>query len=339
MSKELLSGTPLKWVGGKSRIMNTLKAHLPEADCLVEPFVGGASVFMNTSYSRYILGDSNGALINFCRAARDNTDCLINEAKDLFLEHNNRTDYLAIRNTFNAENHAFLSTGISDRRELRLAAMFLYLNRHCFNGLYRVNEKGDFNVPFGGYRAPYFPEREIRAFADKANSTRTLLVHGDFQKTLNTASHLFSIGSTLCVYCDPPYLSFSGRDNFTAYEKPFTKDEHVRLRAALDRLSQETGGMTSITISGSDTPEARRIYQGYRMNRIQAPRSVGAKTRKPAPEVIATLRQCDACGRHGGGYCPDCGTVTGDTTYSAMFTSSTAEQPLMPYSVNCYRTE
>ncbi|EOX1055358.1 DNA adenine methylase, partial [Escherichia coli] len=186
MSKELLSGTPLKWVGGKSRIMNTLKAHLPEADCLVEPFVGGASVFMNTSYKRYILGDSNGALINFWRAARDNTDSLIDEAKTLFLNHNNRGDYLIIRETFNAENHAFLSsrTGISDRRELRLAAMFLYLNRHCFNGLYRVNGKGDFNVPFGGYRKPYFPEREIRAFADKANSTQTLLIHADFKDTL-----------------------------------------------------------------------------------------------------------------------------------------------------------
>ncbi|ELS5572946.1 Dam family site-specific DNA-(adenine-N6)-methyltransferase, partial [Escherichia coli] len=194
MSEKLLSGTPLKWVGGKNRIMDTLKAHLPEADCLVEPFVGGASVFMNTRYSRCILGDSNGALINFWRAARDNTDSLIDEAKDLFLEHNNRADYLAIRNTFNAENHAFLSTGISDRRKLRLAAMFLYLNRHCFNGLFRVNGKGDFNVPFGSYSKHYFPEREIRAFADKANSTRTLLVHGDFRKTLSCASHLFSMG-------------------------------------------------------------------------------------------------------------------------------------------------
>ncbi len=322
MSEKLLSGTPLKWVGGKNRIMDTLKAHLPEADCLVEPFVGGASVFMNTRYSRCILGDSNGALINFWRAARDNTDSLIDEAKDLFLEHNNRADYLAIRNTFNAENHAFLSTGISDRRKLRLAAMFLYLNRHCFNGLFRVNGKGDFNVPFGSYSKHYFPEREIRAFADKANSTRTLLVHGDFRKTLSCASHLFSMGNTICVYCDPPYLPFSGRDNFTAYGKPFTKDDHIRLRAALDRLSQETGGMTSITISNSDTPETRRIYQGYRMNCIQAPRSVGARTSEPAMEVIATLKQCDTCGRHGGGWCPDCGPATGDATYSAMFTSA-----------------
>lgn len=321
MSKELLSGTPLVWVGGKARIMNTLKAHLPEADCLVEPFVGGASVFMNTSYNRYILGDSNGALINFYREAKNNTDCLIDEAKALFLNHNNRGDYLTIRETFNAENHAFLSsrTGISDRRKLRLAAMFLYLNRHSFNGLFRVNGKGDFNVPFGGSRKPYFPEREIRAFADKANSTRTLLIHADFRNTLNSASHLFSTGNTLCVYCDPPYLRFSGRDNFTAYGKPFDEGEHVRLRAALDRLSQETGGMTSITISNSDTPETRRIYQGYRMNCIQAPRSVGARTSEPAPEVIATLKKCGTCGRHGGGYCPDCGPVTGDETYSAMF--------------------
>ncbi|VTM62686.1 DNA adenine methylase from prophage [Escherichia coli] len=101
-------------------------------------------------------------------------------------------------------------------------------------------------MPFGCYRKPYFPEREIRAFADKANSTRTLLIHADFKDTLNSASHLFGMGNTLCVYCDPPYLRFSGRDNFTAYGKPFDEDEHVRLRAALDRLSQETGGMTSI---------------------------------------------------------------------------------------------
>ncbi|EHS1707994.1 Dam family site-specific DNA-(adenine-N6)-methyltransferase [Escherichia coli] len=321
MSKELLSGTPLVWVGGKSRIMNTLKAHLPEADCLVEPFVGGASVFMNTSYKRYILGDSNGALINFYREAKNNTKNLINEAVPLFVNHNNRGDYLAIRETFNRENHAFLNskTETSDRRKLRLAAMFLYLNRHCFNGLFRVNGKGDFNVPFGYRRKPYFPYHEIRAFAEKANSTDTWLVHGDFRDTLRIAGFFFAKGNTLCVYCDPPYLRFSGKDNFTAYGKPFVERNHIRLRAALDRLSQETGGMTSITISNSDTPETRRIYRGYRMNCIQAPRSVGARTSEPAPEVIATLKQCDTCGRHGGGYCPDCGPVTGDETYSAMF--------------------
>lgn len=197
--------------------------------------------------------------------------------------------------------------------------MFLYLNRHCFNGLFRVNGKGDFNVPCGSCRKHYFPYQEIRAFAEKANSTETWLIHGDFRSTLRAARFFFAKGHTLCVYCDPPYLRFSGKDNFTAYGKPFDEHEHVRLRAALDRLSQETGGMTSITISNSDTPETRRIYRGYRMNCIQAPRSVGARTSEPAPEVIATLKQCDTCGRHGGGYCPDCGPVTGDETYSAMF--------------------
>src|SRR5476649_809022 len=179
--------TILKWAGSKSRIMGTLITHLPAGKRLVEPFAGSCAVMMNTDYPEYLLADINPDLINLYRAIQRDADMFIDAAKRYFFGCNDDINYYDIRRLFNAETSAF-------QRSL----YFLYLNRHCFNGLCRYNREGKFNVPFGKYKHPYFPEQEIRAFAEK--SQRATFLCCSFSESLN----LVRTGDV--VYCDPPYL-------------------------------------------------------------------------------------------------------------------------------------
>jgi DNA adenine methylase len=105
---------------------------------------------------------------------------------------------------------------------LLYAALFLYLNRHCFNGVYRVNQKGDHNVPFGKYAAPYFPADEMRRFAEKANDTKAVFIDGDFR----TPSLTLCNWRMTRLFTATPYIPASKTANFTAYGKPFTLDDH-----------------------------------------------------------------------------------------------------------------
>ncbi|HBW9710355.1 TPA: Dam family site-specific DNA-(adenine-N6)-methyltransferase [Klebsiella pneumoniae] len=300
--------SPVKWAGGKTRVMPELLKHIPKADCLIEPFVGSGTVFMNTEYRRYALCDSNSALINFFITLRDNTENLIASAKSMFKHGNNEETYYSERAFFNSLKRE----GLSDSSVLR-AALFLYLNRHCFNGLYRENADGGFNVPFGRYKSPYFPEAEMRLFAEKARDTDALFLCDDFRSSIPyvAKSHPDSV-----IYCDPPYIPASKTANFTAYGKPFTLDDHRALVTTLLDAHRQHG--TRSVISNSDTPETREIYSPFKLHAFSVRRSVSAKSRDMAGEVVGVLRVCDCCGRSGGGHCPDCGPVMGSHTYNAM---------------------
>ena len=190
--------SPIKWAGGKTRVMPELLKHLPKADCLIDPFVGSGTVFMNTEYRRYVLCDSNRALIHFFSVLTRFTNELIDVARSFFTDGNFSEDYYACRDGFN-----FISKNqvIGSARKIQWAAMFLYLNRHGFNGLYRVNQKGEFNVPFGKYAAPYFPEKEMRLFAEKANDTKAIFLHADFRHSIPDVTQLVY---DAVIYCDPP---------------------------------------------------------------------------------------------------------------------------------------
>lgn len=302
--------SPIKWAGGKTRVMPDLLKRLPKADCLIEPFVGSGTVFMNTEYRRYVLCDSNLELINFFRVLTARTDDLIELARRAFADGNNPRTYAWRRKVY---NQYIKYAAHNDDKALRIAALFLYLNRHGFNGLYRVNQKGEFNVPFGKYAAPYFPEKEMRLFAEKANDTKAIFLHADFRHSI---PDVMQLAYDAVIYCDPPYIPASKTANFTAYGKPFTLDDHRALVATLLEVNRQHG--TRSVISNSDTPETREIYSAFKLHALSVRRSVSAKTRDMAGEVIGVLRVCDCCGRSGGGCCPDCGPVMGNSTYNAM---------------------
>ena len=289
---------PIKWAGGKTRVMPQLLKHLPKADCLIEPFVGSGTVFMNTEYRRYVLCDSNRALINFFLALRDDTERLIAIAKNLFRNGNNEDSYYEERKLF---NHLSWDDECADNYVVRWAASFLYLNRHCFNGLYRTNRDGGFNVSFGSYKAPYFPEAEMHLFAEKARDTKALFICNDFRTSIPYIAK--NIPDSV-IYCDPPYIPASETANFTAYGKPFALDDHRSLVRHLLHVNHLHG--TRAVISNSDTPETREIYSAFNLHAFSVRRSVSAKSRDMVGEVIGVLRVCDYCGRAGGGCCPEC---------------------------------
>ncbi|MDM3162695.1 Dam family site-specific DNA-(adenine-N6)-methyltransferase [Citrobacter sp. Cf118] len=302
--------SPIKWAGGKARVMPQLLKHLPKADYLIEPFVGSGTVFLNTDYRRYILCDSNRALINFFRVVTTDTERLINITSSMFHGDNTEDRYYARRTLFNSMQWS--DTSRPDQA-LLYAALFLYLNRHGFNGLYRTNLRGEFNVPFGKYAAPYFPEKEMRLFAEKASDTKAVFVHSDFRQSI---PDVMQLAHDAVIYCDPPYIPASDTANFTAYGKPFTLDDHRALVAALVAVNRQYA--TRSIISNSDTPDTREIYSAFNLHSLSVRRSVSAKSRDMAGEVIGVLRVCDGCGRSGGGNCPDCGPVVGNSTYGAM---------------------
>lgn len=287
--------SPIKWAGGKTRVMPQLLKHLPKADCLIEPFVGSGTVFMNTEYRRYVLCDSNRGLINFFRVLTSDTERLIGTARGMFLNGNNEERYYDRRELFNTMQWS--DTGKPDTA-LLYAALFLYLNRHSFNGPYRVNQKGEHNVPFGKYAAPYFPADEMRSFAEKANDTKAVFIDGDFRHTIPDVVQLVY---DAVIYCDPPYIPASETANFTAYGKPFTLDAHRALVSTLLDAHLQHGARS--VISNSDTPETREIYSAFNLHAFSVRRSVSAKSRDMAGEVIGVLpdsvdcytRSCASC--------------------------------------------
>lgn len=275
----------VKWAGGKSRVLPDLLPHLPKAHCLVEPFVGGASVFLNTDYRRYVLGDINADLIALYRHVKNDTEAVITMARHFFETGNSLEAYATYRDIFNL-------TPASIYR----AALFLYLNRHGYNGLCRYNQNGRYNVPYGKYKAPYFPELEIRQFAEKANDTKALFLCCSFKNTLNVVSN------DSVIYCDPPYLPDNDTADFTQYyTRPFTPDDHQQLVNSL--LDAHRKYHVPIVVSNSDTPATREIYKSFRLSEINVMRSISADSnnRKTAKEVIGIMSP-----------------VIGDATYNTM---------------------
>jgi DNA adenine methylase len=250
--------------------MDALRQHLPDGNRLIEPFAGSASVFLNTNYNSYLLADINPDLIGLFNAIKNQPNLLTGAARVYFSDWNNEEKYYSARNGFNAANDDFIR-----------AVMFLYLNRHCYNGLCRYNLSGEFNAPYGKYKAPYFPEDEIRQFAEKARNAVFLCL--DFEETIEMA------GTGDVIYCDPPYIPASSTANFTKYHTAgFTPEDHSRMIAALHAAVVRG---SQVVVSNAAIAANIYKYSGFTAHHITAPRSVSCKgnKRQAAGEIIATL--------------------------------------------------
>lgn len=259
----------LKWAGGKYNLVQQLQQHLPEADCLVEPFVGAGSVFLNTHYPRYRLNDINADLIELYKILQSDAERYIADVRTLFVASSNtRTSYLSLRQQFNESQDTY-----------QRALMFLYLNRHGYNGLCRYNLSGKFNVPFGSYKKPYFPEAELYYFAEKAQYAEfSCYSYQDVFQHLQPGQ---------VVYCDPPYVPLSKTASFTSYARQgFTLDDQAQL-ALLAENAQQNG--CSVLISNHDTTWTRKIYHQAELHSIEVARSISqnGKNRSKVAEVFA----------------------------------------------------
>ena len=231
----------LKWAGGKYRIVDRIKEVLPEGERLVEPFVGSGTVFLNTDFPQYLLADINNDLIVLYRVLQERGSHFIDYCESFFSPKSNSKDkYYEHRETFNKTSDPILKS-----------ALFLYLNRHCFNGLCRYNSKGEFNVPFGRYKRPYFPRREMKFFYEKSQVATFVCV--DFESVMG------SLVPGDVVYCDPPYVPLSDTANFTSYSAgKFNSEQQAKLARLAEELAQKG---IPVIISNHETTFTKSEYE------------------------------------------------------------------------------
>ncbi|HFV0203523.1 TPA: Dam family site-specific DNA-(adenine-N6)-methyltransferase [Escherichia coli] len=262
-----------KWAGGKFGVLEQIFRYLPEGKRLIEPFVGGGAVFMNAGYQENLLNDVNADLINFYKTLQREAHSLITLAHRFFQGYNTQEGYLAVRNAFNKQVYD----------DLHRAAAFLFLNRHCFNGLTRYNQAGEFNVGYGKYKTPYFPLQEMEAFLGAEG--RSEFVCGDFAAVIEAA------GEGDVIFCDPPYEPLPNTEGFTNYSGHDFKFEEQKRLVSLLTDAHRRGAKVLITNSGA--PNIRELYHdsGFRVEPLFARRSVSCKgdTRGVAHDVIAIL--------------------------------------------------
>jgi DNA adenine methylase len=247
----------LKWVGGKSRLLPQLTPLLPagvERIRHVEPFLGRGAMFFARRPRSALLSDSNPQLCATYRAVRDQLGQVIGELRALAQRHSVE-HYYAIRDRYNARADS----------AAELAAMFVYLNKTCFNGLQCMNRRGEFNVAAGRYETPRIVD-EALLYAASCELQSVELVCADFEMLVDRAQ------SGDFVYLDPPYEPVSATANFTAYSQArFDRDDQVRLRSVFEALNRRG---CKLMLNNSDVPFVRELYAQFRADRVKARRAI-----------------------------------------------------------------
>ncbi|AEW06909.1 DNA adenine methylase Dam [Sulfobacillus acidophilus DSM 10332] len=261
----------LKWAGGKMRLVPLIRQHLPPGRRLVEPFAGSAAVWLNCDYPQALIGDINPDLIRLYRVLKEAGEEFIAYCRSFFVPANNTPEaYYALREMFN-----------QSRDPWQRSALFLYLNRHGYNGLCRYNQAGRFNVPFGQYRRPYFPETEMRTFWQKAQGAE--FVSTDFRQMF------LQLEPGDVVYCDPPYVPLSATASFTGYTADgFGAGDQVALAEWAKTLAARG---IPVVISNHATQWTHSLYDGARQVRVPVSRPIScrASARGPVTEVVAVF--------------------------------------------------
>ncbi|MDH5572619.1 MAG: Dam family site-specific DNA-(adenine-N6)-methyltransferase [Gammaproteobacteria bacterium] len=259
----------LKWAGNKYRIIDRIKKLLPTGKRLIEPFVGSAAVFLNTDYPSYLLCDNNPDLINLYNLLKKDGDKFIRYCQPYFNgQYNNAESYYALRDKFNTSKNL-----------RQKAALFIYLNRHGYNGLCRYNQSGGYNVPFGRYVHPYFPAKEMRAFHHKAQNAEFKIC--PFEDTINNAQK----GDV--IYCDPPYAPLTSSADFTNYSPG---GFNIEQQTKLAQLAQYTATKNiPVLLSNHDTDFTRKVYKQANKQYFNVRRyiSCNGEKRDHAGEILA----------------------------------------------------
>ena len=273
MKKNKLVAPVLKWVGGKRQLIETFLPLLPQRiTSYCEPFVGGGALLFHLQPKMAYINDINTDLICVYRVIRDSVSELIEELK----KYKNEADFFYSVRDWDRDMKKYSSLS-----EVEKAARILYLNKTCYNGLYRVNNAGEFNSPFGNYRNPNIVnEPVLRAVSSYFNSATVYFSSMDY------AEVLAEIKKSTFVYLDPPYDPISETSNFTGYSKGgFSKEDQIRLRQSCDELNKRN---IKFMLSNSATPFIMEQYSKYNITVVQAKRainSIGSK-RGDVDEVV-----------------------------------------------------
>ena len=282
-SKSITLKPFVKWVGGKSQLVEQIEKLLPTGGenrltKYAEPMVGGGALFFSVlskyNFEELYISDINNELINAYQTVKNDVDNLIaklNEMQMLFLpmdENGRKYFYYTVRERFN-------STALTEETATEKAAQFIFLNKTCFNGLYRVNRKGQFNVPMGAYKNPTICDDENLRNIHEALKNVTI-VCGDY-----SLSKSF-IDKDTFVYIDPPYRPISETSGFTSYNSDvFDDNEQIRLSEFIDEINFSGA---KIVLSNSDPKNVNEednffddLYKNYKINRVEASRAINSK--------------------------------------------------------------
>ncbi len=275
-------GPVLKWAGGKRQLLDEILTRLPrKIATYYEPFVGGAAVFFQLAeegrFERAVLADQNKDLIDVYRALQSDADRVIQFLSRTPYDENSEEAYYSIR--------ASRPRALAER-----AARIIYLNKTGYNGLYRVNSRGEFNVPFGRYAKPNICDApRLRAAAQALRHVE--LKVADFEDVCAMA------GKGDAVYLDPPYLPVSRTANFASYHRdPFGVDEHERLARVFGTLAKR--GVSAL-LSNSDTKDTRKIFAEFKVDEVSAARPINsnAARRGKISEILVSPRASNGAKR------------------------------------------
>ncbi|MBV2225057.1 MAG: DNA adenine methylase [Cloacibacterium sp.] len=252
----------LKWVGGKRQLMPTIVTHLPKNInelTYVEPFIGGGAVLFHLQPKNAIINDFNEELINVYEVIKNNLYELIEDLK----KHKNEHDYFyEIRSLDRNDNFKNLS-------KVERASRVIYLNKTCYNGLYRVNNAGEFNSPFGRYKNPNIVnEPTLKAVSKYLNSNNIMIKNGDYNDVLKT------LDKNSFVYLDPPYHPISESSNFTGYiQGGWDAFDQIRLREVCDELNAKG---IKFLLSNSSAQLIKDQYTKYKIENVKANRAINS---------------------------------------------------------------
>lgn len=252
----------LKWVGGKRQIMSSIVEHLPKnikSYNYIEPFIGGGAVLFHLQPKNAIINDFNIELINVYEVIKNNLEELINDLK----KHENNADYFyelrSLDRTFEFKNLT----------PIHRASRIIYLNKTCYNGLYRVNNAGEFNAPFGRYKNPNIVnEPTLKAVNKYLKSNNVIIQSGDYSEILKLADE------KSFIYLDPPYHPISESSNFTGYvQGGWDMYDQVNLRMACDELNNKG---VKFLLSNSSAEFIKEQYKDYKIVTVKANRSINS---------------------------------------------------------------
>lgn len=273
MKKNKLVAPVLKWVGGKRQLLDTLVPLLPKRiSTYCEPFVGGGAMLFNMQPSLAYINDINSDLILVYNIIKNDVESLILA----LTEYKNEAEFFYSVRDWDRNKKKYESL-----TDIERAARIIYLNKTCYNGLYRVNNAGEFNSPFGNYKNPNIVNAPVlRAVNSYFNSATIHFTSTDY------AEVLASIPKGTFVYLDPPYDPISSTSNFTGYSKGgFTQADQIRLRKCCDELNKRG---IKFMLSNSSTEFIREQYSAYQITTVHAKRAINsvANKRGDVDEVV-----------------------------------------------------
>jgi len=274
---------PVKWAGGKAQLLSQFEPLFPNNfELYLEPFLGGGAVFFHLLPKKAVLIDNNEELVNLFQVIRDNLAELLKSLG----EHKNTPEYF----------YEIRAADVNKLTRVERASRFLYLNKTAYNGLYRVNRKNQFNVPFGYYKNPRIKD-DFNLNQVKEALKGAEIICGDFTLALeyvkdNTyVNENTFVKDNTFVYLDPPYNPLSETSKFTGYtSKGFDSDAQKRLASLFYELDKKG---CWVMLSNSDTPLIHDLYQGYIIDKVYARRAVNCKAEKRGPIAELVIRNYD----------------------------------------------